>query len=43
VGDGRYTVPLGWTMAGDWQVTVTVTLADGQQVEQTFDQEVVTR
>ncbi|MBI5670939.1 MAG: FixH family protein [Chloroflexi bacterium] len=43
VGGGRYTVPLAWTMAGDWQVTITVTLADGQQVEQTFDQEVVIR
>lgn len=38
---GRYIVPLRWTMAGDWQVTVTVTLSDGRQFEQTFDQQVV--
>lgn len=41
--NGRYTVPLRWTMAGDWQVTVKVTLADGRQFEQTFDQRVVMR
>jgi hypothetical protein len=39
-GDGQYTVPVQWTMAGDWQVTVTVTLADGSMVVQTFDQHV---
>lgn len=41
--NGSYSVPLRWTMAGDWQVTVSVTLADGHQVKQTFDQEVVIR
>lgn len=40
-GNGEYSVPLRWTMAGDWQVTVTVTLADGTIVEETFDQQVV--
>jgi hypothetical protein len=40
-GGGQYDVPLRWTMAGDWQVTVTVTLADGSTVEKTFDQQVV--
>ncbi|MBZ0300093.1 MAG: FixH family protein [Anaerolineae bacterium] len=40
-GDGQYVVPLRWTMAGDWVVTVEVTLADGRQFEQVFDQEVV--
>lgn len=40
-GDGSYVVPLRWTMAGDWQVTVTATLADGTTVEETFDQQVV--
>jgi hypothetical protein len=40
-GSGQYVVPLRWTMAGDWIVTVNVTLADGQQIEQTFNQEVV--
>ncbi len=39
-GNGQYDVPLIWTMAGEWQVTVKVTLADGRQLEQTFDQEV---
>jgi hypothetical protein len=43
VGNGRYTVPLRWTMAGDWQMKVKVTLADGHQFEQTFDQRVVMR
>lgn len=38
---GQYVVPLRWTMAGDWQVTVKVTLADRRQFEQTFDQQVV--
>jgi major membrane immunogen (membrane-anchored lipoprotein) len=41
IGDGQYHVPLRWTMAGDWQVTVTVTLADGSIVEESFDQQVV--
>lgn len=40
-GEGHYTVPLTWTMAGDWIVTVQITLADGRQFEQTFDQAVV--
>lgn len=40
-GGGQYHVPLRWTMAGDWQVTVTVTLADGSIVEESFDQQVV--
>jgi hypothetical protein len=30
-------------MAGDWQMKVKVTLADGHQFEQTFDQRVVMR
>jgi hypothetical protein len=28
-------------MAGDWVVTVEITLADGRQFERIFDQEVV--
>jgi hypothetical protein len=40
-GGGRYTVQLHWTMAGDWQVTVKVTLADGRQFEKVFDQAVM--
>lgn len=39
--NGQYIVPLEWTMAGDWIVTVTVTLADGNQYEQQFNQAVV--
>ncbi len=39
--NGQYIVPLEWTMAGDWIVTVTVTLSDGSQYEQQFDQAVV--
>lgn len=41
IQSGQYAVPLHWTMAGDWQVTVKVTLTDGRQFAQTFDQEVV--
>lgn len=41
VENGQYTVPVKWTMAGDWQVTVTVKLEDGRIVEQTFNQHVV--
>lgn len=37
---GQYVVPLHWTMVGEWFVTVKVTLADGRQFEQVFDQEV---
>lgn len=39
--NGQYIVPLEWTMAGDWILTVTVTLSDGNQHEQQFDQAVV--
>lgn len=41
VGGGQYQIPLRWTMAGAWQVTITVTRPDGTQVKRTFDQEVV--
>ncbi len=40
-GEGRYSVPIRWTMVGDWLVTVTVTLADGQVIKQVYDQKVV--
>jgi nitrogen fixation protein FixH len=39
--NGQYAVPLRWSMAGKWIVTVTVILADGHQFEQKFDQTVV--
>lgn len=41
IENGQYVVPLRWTMAGAWQVTIDVTLADGRQIGQTFDQQVV--
>lgn len=34
---GVYRVPFAWTMGGDWIVTVTATLPDGEVVEKTFD------
>ncbi len=39
--DGLYTLPIRWTMAGRWDVTIRATLADGTQIEETFEQEVV--
>lgn len=42
-GDGVYTADFEWTMAGDWIVTVTAELADGNVVSQTFDYSVRTR
>ena len=38
---GRYSIPVRWTMAGDWQVELTVTLSDGQELTQTHTQQVV--
>ncbi len=38
--NGQYRVPLQWSMAGDWNITVTVTLPDGSQSEQVFSQQV---
>ena len=40
--NGQYVVPLRWTMAGDWIVTVNVVLVDGSQFEQIFNQQVIT-
>ncbi|MFN8560534.1 MAG: FixH family protein [Anaerolineae bacterium] len=40
--DGTATIPFNWTMGGDWVVTVTVTLPDGSEVSQQFDQSVQT-
>jgi hypothetical protein len=39
--NGRYLIPVRWTMAGDWQVAVTVTFAEGDPVETLFDQQVM--
>lgn len=41
--DGIYIVSLRWTMAGDWHITVTVTMADGTVAEAAFDQQVIMR
>lgn len=35
--DGLYRVPFTWTMAGDWFVTITVTLPDGTTAVERFD------
>lgn len=35
--NGRYEVPLAWTMAGDWFLDVTVTLPDGRSATRRFD------
>lgn len=36
-GEGMYMIPYEWTMAGDWFVTVNVTLADGTVGSERFD------
>jgi len=40
--DGVYRTPFEWTMGGDWFVTVVAFLADGTEIEQTFDMSVAT-
>ena len=35
--DGIYRVPIRWTMAGDWILTVEATLSDGRRAARTFD------
>lgn len=35
--DGSYSSEYEWTMAGDWEVTVAVTLPDGTSAAQRFD------
>lgn len=39
--EGRYTVPVRWTMAGEWEVNIIVTLSDTQETTQTYTQQVV--
>lgn len=34
---GVYEVPLEWTMAGDWVITIDLSLADGRSTRQRFD------
>jgi len=38
---GRYNIPVRWTMAGEWNVDITVTLSEEQEVTQTYIQQVV--
>jgi len=35
--DGIYRVPIRWTMAGDWILTVEATLSDGRRAIRSFD------
>jgi len=34
--DGRYTVAIQWTMAGDWYVDIKATLSDGRVIGRRF-------
>jgi hypothetical protein len=34
--EGQYQIPFGWTMGGDWVLTVNATLTDGTVVTKTF-------
>lgn len=38
--NGRYVIPLRWTMAGAWEVEITVTQPDGSQSIKIFEQQV---
>lgn len=35
--EGEYRIPFEWTMGGDWILTVTATLPNGETVEDTFE------
>ncbi len=37
IGDGNYSIPFKWTMGGDWILTVTGKLPDGQSFGRTFE------
>ncbi|MFA9489910.1 MAG: FixH family protein [Anaerolineales bacterium] len=37
IGDGKYSIPFEWTMAGDWILTVTGELPDGMSINRTFE------
>lgn len=34
--NGRYEIPFEWTMGGDWFVTATITLPNGQNISREF-------
>jgi len=37
IGNGRYSTPFEWTMGGDWILTITGELPDGQSFSHTFE------
>ena len=37
IGDGNYSIPFEWTMVGDWILTITGELPDGQGFSRTFE------
>lgn len=39
--DGHYTIAVYWTMAGEWDVELTVTLPDAQELKQTYTQQII--
>lgn len=41
--DGRYTVAIQWTMAGDWYVDIKATLSDGRVIGRRFPMTVYAR
>ena len=41
VTNGRYVIPVRWTMAGDWQVEITVMQSDDTHTTEIFEQTVV--
>lgn len=41
VTNGRYVIPISWTMSGEWQVEITVMQSDGTHTSEIFDQSVV--
>lgn len=36
LGDGKYETPFDWNMAGDWELAISATLANGEQASQEF-------
>lgn len=35
--EGEYRIPFEWTMGGDWILTITATLSNGEIIEDTFE------
>jgi hypothetical protein len=36
-GDGQYTLPIEWTMAGDWILQLTAEMPDGRTLKRSFN------